>query len=575
VYYELSRVRSDVESARDSLVRSFADPAALRTPEGRAASRATVEGAIETLEAARRRAANSKPISLLRFVPSGTAQRRGLVELIDDAMTGAGAARDLLSSVDALAGRSQFADGRVPFEGLVELSGEIRATADTLRGTGRTSSGLWGPLADARHRFDTVAVKSADRLVRGAEAIDAATTFMGGQSDRRYLLALMNNAEMRDQGMVLSYAVVEFVGGQISFGRSGSVVDLLLDEPAATPIPPGTNEVFGAIKPTQIWQSVNATADFAWSGRAMSDMYRTRTGQSIDGVIAVDVPGVAALLRSVGPVMIDGIAEPISAENVGRVVLHDLYVGRAPGSDQSERRELLAEVTSAVVGSLTHGTHDAVALGRELGDAAKGGHLRLWSSFSEEERVFEQGGLGGGPAHVDADRTFHVAVENRTATKLDYYVKPSVRQDVTLDDKGTAVVRTTVSVENQAPRDAAPSYQLGPDDYTTAPGDYRAWILLWGPVGAKQPASIAESGLILSHHVVPVSAGNTIEMSFETVIPHAVREGRLRLRLVPQARLEPMPLEVHLTAPGWDVHGAATRRGDWDRVWTLDWRVEH
>ncbi|HUQ63690.1 MAG TPA: DUF4012 domain-containing protein [Acidimicrobiales bacterium] len=574
VYYELSQVRSDVASAHDELAGSFDNPAILRTPEGRATSRATVDRAIENLESARRRAAGSMPLSLLRLVPTGSAQRLGLIALIDDATTGAGALRDLLANVDSLADRTQFADGRLPSEGLVELSGRVRATADSIRGAARSSSGLWQPLAEARDRFDKVALRSSDRLVRGADAIDAATSFMGGAGDRRYLVGLMNNAEMRDQGMVLSYVVLKIAGGQMSFERSGSVVDLRLDEPAATPIPPGSADVFGPLKPTQLWQSVNATADFAWSGRAMSDMYRQKTGQSVDGVIGVDVPGVAALLRSVGPVAIDGIAEPIDAENVGRIVLHDLYEGLAPGSNQSGRRELLAEVTRAVIDKVTRGSHDAVSLGRELGDAASGGHLRLWSSFSEEERVFEQSGLGGGPAVIEADRTFHVAVENRTATKLDYYVRPSVRQEIELDDDGAAVVRTTVVVNNQAPENAPPSYQVGPDEYTEKPGDYRAWILMWGPAGARQDAAIPESALMLSHHVVPVGAGKSVEMSFETVIPGAVRNGRLQLRLVPQPRLDPMPLEVQLKAPGWDIDGPTTRRGLWDRVWTLDWGVE-
>jgi hypothetical protein len=70
-----------------------------------------------------------------------------------------------------------------------------------------------------------------------------------------------------------------------------------------------------------------------------------------------------------------------------------------------------------------------------------------------------------------------------------------------------------------------------------------------------------------------VAAGERREVSFETVIPHAVRDGRLRLRLVPQARLVPVDLEVRLHAPGWHVGGPASWKGPWDRVLGLDWRV--
>ncbi|HWC12396.1 MAG TPA: DUF4012 domain-containing protein, partial [Acidimicrobiales bacterium] len=399
-------------------------------------------------------------------------------------------------------------------------------------------------------------------------------SFMGAEGDRRYLVALQNNSEMRDQGMVLSYAIARFEGGRLVFDGNGPIHELRLAEPASTPVPPETAEVFGFLEPTRVWQSVNATADFAWSARAMVDMYGKATGESIDGIIAIDVPGMSGVLRAIGPVQVPDIAAPINANNVARILLHDMYEGLPPLSDRSDRREQLGEVTKAVIERLTASDQDPVALGKELADAAKGGHVRLWSAVPEEEEVFERTGLGGGPATIDADRTFHLAVENRTATKLDYYVKPSVRQEIQLTPQGSAVVRTTVTIDNTAPVDAAPSYQLGPDNFTERPGDYLAWGLLWAPAGSSQAGATPESGLMLSQQVAGVSAGQRREMTFDTVIPNAVRDGRLELRLVPQPRLWPVDLEVELDAPGWDVDGAESWKGRWDQVRVFSWRVE-
>jgi hypothetical protein len=163
-------------------------------------------------------------------------------------------------------------------------------------------------------------------------------------------------------------------------------------------------------------------------------------------------------------------------------------------------------------------------------------------------------------------------VQNRTASKLDYFVKPAVRQEVRVTDQGTAVVRTTVTVENQAPADARPSYQFGPAAFTEKPGDYLAWVLLWGPQGSRPLQSgVIESGLNLSQFVLAVPAGERREVTFETVIPGAVRDGELHLRLVPQPRLEPMPLSVTLRA-----EGGSTRQfqGLWDRTRNLEWAVD-
>jgi len=568
---EVLRARTQLIGARSALQAAVDDPGALATPSGRAAALAQVDGALVSVAAARARVTGSPVVSLAGVVPGVRAQRAGMIRLIDDSAEAAAAGRGLLAAVEDVAGRTQLRDGALPLDGLAELQQKVRTAGEAIGAQSVGEVGLWGPLGDARRQFDDIAASSSRRLTEAADALGAARTFLGAGGSRRYLVAAQNNAEMRDQGAVLSYVVVSFRSGRMSIERQGSVGDLTLTTPAPTRIPPGTQEAFGAIKPTQTWQSVNATADFAFSGRAMADMYRQATGQAVEGVIALDVPALAALLRTVGPVRIEGVTEPVTADNVSRLLLNDFYQGLGPTSDQTIRRERQGDVVKALVDRITEGAHDAVALGRALGDAAAGGHLRLWSADAGEEDVFERTGLGGGPATKDADRTFHVAVQNRTASKLDYFVKPSVRQDVRVTDQGTAVVRTTVTIENQAPADARPSYQFGPAAFTEKPGDYLAWVLLWGPDGSRQLQNgVSESGLNLSQFVLAVPAGERREVTFETVLPRAVRDGELRLRLVPQARLEPMPLSVTLRTEG----GSPTQwQGPWDRVRNLTFAV--
>jgi hypothetical protein len=568
------RIRGHLVAAQATLQRNIDNPAVLRTPEGRAAALIDVDVALVSIDDARRDARASTVLRLLGFVPVLGDQRSGLLDLIDDSAAAATAGRGLLATVDELADKNRLQDGAVPLDSLGELQVRVGAAGQVLGSLTGRSSGLWGPIGDARRRFDDLAGAGSERLTDAAGALGAARTFMGDTGPRRYLVALQNNAEMRDQGAVLSYVVIRFVDGRLTFERRGSVLDLPLDRPVSTVLPPGTREVFGSLAPSQIWQSVNATADFALSGRVMAEMYRQATGQPVDGVIGMDVPALAGLLRALGPVTIDSVAEPISADSVGRMLLHDFYVGLAVTSDAQVRRERLGDVVAAVVARLTSGSHDAIGVGRELGDAAAGGHLRLWSATPAEEEVFERTGLGGGPATESADRTFHLAVQNRTASKLDYFLKPSVHQEIQLTGQGTAVVRTTVTLDNQAPKDARPSYQFGPAGITEKPGDYLGWVLLWGPAGSRQvQGGVVESGLNLSQFVVAVPAGERREVTFETVVPRAVRDRELKLRLVPQARLEPMPLSVTLRSdPRRSVKGSPIAwQGSWDRVHSLAW----
>ncbi|MGI9022388.1 MAG: DUF4012 domain-containing protein, partial [Acidimicrobiales bacterium] len=545
----LRPARAEVLAAQTQL-QTVVDPSAFATPEKRASSRAAVATAQAQLASARHRIGRSPAIWAAQFVPGLRRQRAGLLSLIDDARRGSAAAIALIERVQSLADRGELRDGVIPLDGLKLIAAEAGEAGRVFEGMQRSAGGLLGPLGSARRRLDEVAASAASSLGHVSDALGASHGFLGGAGERRYLLAIQNNAEMRDQGMILSYAVLHFAEGRFQVERRGKIGDLRLDGPAPTPIPAGTSEVFGSILPTTLWQSVNATADFEWSGRAMVDMYRQATGQSIDGVLAIDVPGLAELLRVTGPVTVDGVDEPISANNAGRVLLHDLYEGLAPASDQSDRREVLDNVAAAVIERLSAGVRDVVGLGSAFSQASSEGHLRLWSRVEAEEQAFVRTGLGGGPAAIEADRTFHLAIQNRTATKLDYYVKPTVRQEVRFSGVSDVVVRTTVDIDNQAPKGAPPSYQLGPDEFTARPGDYTAWVLLWGPAGAVQAASTQESGLTLTEGSVTVGAGEHRQVVFDTLIHDAIRRGRLTLRMVHQPRLEPMRLSVTLDPRG-------------------------
>jgi len=571
-WHDLRPAQAEVEEAQTQL-QTVVDPSSFATSEQRTANRVALAEAQAQLASARHRIGHSPAIWVAQFVPVLRRQRAGLLDLVDDARRGSATASALIDRVQSLSDAGQLRDGTIPLDSLPVISAETGRAAKVFEKMQRPAVGLLGPLGSARRRLDEVAASAATNLAQASDALGASHGFFGGDGERRYLLAIQNNAEMRDQGMVLSYGVLHFAGGRFQFERRGSIADLVLKEPVSTPIPPGTQEVFGSIEPRTLWQSVNATADFEWSGRAMVDMYRQATGQTVDGVLTLDVPGLAELLRAVGPVSVGGVAEPVSAANVGRILLHDLYEGLGPGDSQSGRRERLQDVTGAVIDQLSNGNRDLLGLGAALGRASGGGHLRLWSTVESEEQAFVRTGLGGGPAATDADRTFHVAVENRTGTKLDYYVKPTVHQEVRFSGQNDVVVRTTVVIENKAPKGAAPSYQLGPDEFTTQPGEYNAWVLLWGPAGAVQPRSTAESGLTLTQGSVTVNAGEKREVVFDTLIHDAVRKGRLMLRLVPQPRLEPMGLTVTLDPRGRRVDGPASWQGAWDRTRTVGWSV--
>ena len=538
---------------------------ALLSPEGRQGVITALDGARRHSDRADDRLGRSVPLRVAAVVPGIAHQRRAAILLARDAGVAARAGRNVTATLDRLAPGNRIDGARVPLAAMAELEPVLRDAAATLRPTVRRSASLWPPIDGARDRYDLEASDAAERLADAADALAAARSFAGANGPRRYLVAGQNNAEMRDQGMVLSYAVLRFDDGRFEVEESGSVTDLGLRAPASTPIPDGTQTVFGALEPTRLWQSVNASADVSWSSQAMLDMYRSATGQQLDGVVMVDVPALAQLLQIVGPVNVDGVSESITAGNAARVLLSDLYAQLPPGADQGPRREAVAGVARATVRRIGERSIDATQLGRSLSVAARGGHLRLYSRDSSEQATFERIGLSGGPATPAETntRTFHYAVQNATGTKLDYYLRHRVRLDVSTTDAGNAVVKTTVTIANGAPADAQPSYVMGPTANQERAGQYAGRVHLWGPAGAEQFDSVVESGLPLTSKLVVADPQATAETIFETSLRGAAADGFVELRLVPQPLLVPAALEVYV-----DGERRLARR--WDRVLELE-----
>lgn len=583
---DLLSARDRLVSARSTIDQVVSHPTALDTSDGRAATQQQLTYAIDDVTIAHEIIHDSLPLKLFQVVPVASTQRAGMLRLVDDSNTVLTTGNRLITEANQLVVAGHINGAQVPMASLATFESELKAAGATVNGVDRPSRGLLGPLATARREFDTLAQSTSSRLFNDAAALDVGQKLLGKNGSRHYLVALENNAEMRDQGTILSYALLTVDNGHLQITQHGPIVtplqvpglgttqSLLLKSPAPIAVPAGTAQVFGFIDPTQTWQSVNATADFDFSAKAMQAMYHQATGQSIDGVIALDVPALTSILEAVGPVSVPDINVQVTAQDAPVVLLHDLY-NDFSDNQQIVRKVLQEEVVTEVVAKLSSGSFDPLPLAQGLASSAAGGHLRVWSDVPSEEATLETVGLGGGPATTLADRTFHLAVENRSATKMDYYVTTAAEQQVTIASDGSAVVRTTVIVHNSAPPGAAPSYQLGPDGITTTkPGEYWAWVLLWGPAGSAQTLSVPESGLELTQTVIPrIYAGQTQQVVLVTVIPHAVQDGKLVLRYVPQPRLTPAGLSVTVSAPGWKISGTPSWAGPWNKTLVLSWSV--
>lgn len=554
-YRSVERARMDIDLAR-SAVQSIADnPRGLLTSSGRAAAEVDLRSAASKSATALNTLQGSFGLTALGFLPVLRTQRRVLLHLVDGAKTTAVAGVTLLRDVSALVRTSSGT--RVSVPQLDILTSAVARAAHSLAPLSRPVGGAIGPVASAQRTFDHDEAKIDRLLARAARVLAFTRTFLGVGDPQTYLVAGENNAEMRDQGAVLSLATLTTKGGSFTLGKVASIGTYGLTTPVALTVPRGTARAFKGFEPTQVWQSTNATATFAWSGKDMAAMFEGATGQKVDGVVALDVPALASLLALTGPVAVPGITQPVDAANLAPIVLDELYQ-RYPSGSQVERRDDLSAVASAVVQRMRGEHIDLTELATTLARDIAGRHLLVWDADTHDEALLRNLGAAGAVDTSAPERTFHIAVENGTASKLDYFVSVSIAETVWVMGDGQALVRTSVTVANHAPAGQSPSYQLGPDYVNSfEPGQYIARVYLWSPHGSVVAGGTPESGLVLSQQDASVMPGAKATLVFTTLVPHAVRGGRLSLRVVPQPRLDPEHLSVTMRTPGWRDDRAA------------------
>jgi len=571
---DVRSARRELRSARAELTSAASDLGGATDAAAAARLRDATQHAVDQTASAQTRLRRAPLLRVAGVIPGLSTQRDGLLRAVAVAHDAAVIGDRLTRQVEELR------DGLIVRNASIDL-GAVKRLADAAHDAGvalqalpRTHRGAqWSPLASATRALDDELGDTARRLTRGADTMVVTHDLLGGNGARRLLIALQNNAEMRDQGMVLSVAVAETNNGALRVTRSGSVVELALNRPVTdVTLPQGTRDVFGSLAPLQYWQSVNASADTALAGASITSMYKAATGDAIDGVVALDVPALAGLLAVTGPVNVPGVGE-VSAVNANQLLLNDLYVNRSQ-ADAAARREQLSDVLGAVIARIQASSLSSTSLISSLGDASAGGHMWATAARPEHQSALRRAGLSGTPGRVLPERTIHVAVQNGSASKVDFFVDPKVEVNVSVTPDGTAVIRTRVTVPNATPANPPASEQFGPFLPGDTPGNYRARVYFWGPSNGDQLNSVFESGLRLNFINAQVPPGESKTVEFTTAVPNAVRNGHLRLRFVPQPRVRPAELQINVSGLGWKVRGAGSQTLSWDRTLNLSWQLD-
>ena len=360
-------------------------------------------------------------------------------------------------------GQRIFTDGRVDIERIKGLPAEVSDTKSLIDAaaldlesirTGTVATGVLEQIRDralSELRPVQQAVNSLNNL---APVLPNA---LGADGVKRYLIAIGNQAEMRASGGApLSLIMIEFEDGRISIPLKGQTSTQLFPPINAKVrwFGPALNPFFPQNPRDNPFVVANTHPSFLYSGqemaRAWSGEWDNPSYPQVDGVVALDLTAIAAVLEATGPVQSTVYGE-VDSTQIGEILLIDAYADF--GQEQAQIRQdanqqLLDELLTRVLSG-----SDLVPAAQAIAGTAPGRHFQLWM----RDQVLQQLAVDAGAAGVVSDPRVGdwsaMYTQNGNQSKVDVFQQRNVLVRVNLAADGSAQVNQQLTITNATPAD--------------------------------------------------------------------------------------------------------------------------
>lgn len=329
-----------------------------------------------------------------------------------------------------------------------------------------------GPVDSAKNSLVS-SLTSLDRTLHGLDnAVQIAPTMLGVSGTKRYFVGLENEAESRGIGGIPgSFGIVEATDGVVKVDQFFS--DSELDGvKVKVDYGPDFAQRYSYEDPTgqYIWSDISP--NFPYGAGIWAAMWQQKTGQRIDGALALDPTALSYLLGVTGPVTTaDGTQ--VTAANVVALTQSTLYARFPAIADQPQRKAFLIGISQVVDDTILHST-DTAGMLQQLGKAAGQRRLLMWSTDPTVEAVLSRTVVGGVIPESSAPFIAPI-VTSKSGDKLDYYLERTFTV-ARATCGATNKVTVTMTITNTAPGSGLSPYVTVRNDkpsYPTEPGDQR------------------------------------------------------------------------------------------------------
>ncbi len=303
----------------------------------------------------------------------------------------------------------------------------------------------------------------------------------GLDGDRTHLLLFLNNDELRPGGgFIGTYGLLRVKDGEVISLTTKDVY--ALDSTVALKITskaPAALATYNAT-PTWFFRDANWSPDFSVSAKQAIDLFEQESSllkdrpdipssTQIDSVIGFTPTAASVLLKQLGPIEAGG--QTFTSENVPELIEYQVERGyQENGVPYDQRKEILAELVSEIQARLvalpfSKWTEIFSTISKQIDSK----QLAIYLKNAGVQQVLTNALWTGTIAPVTSDAQLFVDA-NLASLKSDPVVKRSVRYELSRNESGTWIGRTTVTYDHQ-----------GSFDWRTT--RYRTYVRLYVPTG--------------------------------------------------------------------------------------------
>jgi hypothetical protein len=435
------------------------------------------------------------------------------------------------------------------------------------------SAWLVGPLQQRAQSFQTDVGRALHGAALAVQAARDLPSMLGGAGTRSYLVAFMTPSESRGyDGFIGSYGLLSATNGRVRLTVSGSIADIEAALPKGGARLSGPADFlarYGVFDPGEFPQDATYPPDLPTVSNVLDQIYRQTGGVRLDGVLALDPEGLAALLHFTGPIQVTGLPIPLTQANAATVLLstqyttYDAGVSSAVATPQDvERHDFLQGALHVAFDKLVAGSLPAPKeLASVLDPAVVAGRISFWSFHKDEQPLLRRLGIDGSFPSAEGGDLIALTTQNTGNNKIDSYLHTSMFDNVTFDPSSGAVhSEVTIHLRNAAPSTGLPPIVIdSPADPNLPAGTNRTWLTLYSALALTRvsiqghPATMAtggELGVKAYSVYVDIAPGKTVGVRVwlaGAVDPRSFLP--MSVRLQPSANPENIAVEVTPAGP--------------------------